>query len=42
MSWSAINEVYTMKIERESNFELLRFVAMFLVLVMHANYFSLG
>ena len=31
-----------MKNERDSNFELLRIVAMFLVLVVHANYFSLG
>ena len=28
--------------ERESNFELLRIVAMFLVLIVHADYFSLG
>ena len=31
-----------MRKERESNFELLRIIAMFLVLVVHANYFSLG
>ena len=31
-----------MKLERESNFELLRIIAMFLVLVVHADYFSLG
>ena len=28
--------------ERDSNFELLRIVAMLLVLLVHANYFSLG
>ena len=28
--------------ERQSNFELLRIIAMFLVLVVHADYFSLG
>lgn len=30
------------KIERQSNIELLRIVAMFLVLFVHVNYFSLG
>lgn len=28
--------------ERESNFELLRIVAMFLVLMLHANFISIG
>ena len=31
-----------MQKERESNFELLRIISMFLVLVVHADYFSLG
>lgn len=31
-----------MQKERESNFELLRVVAMFFVLIVHADYFSLG
>lgn len=37
-----IQNNYVMTKQRESNFELLRIIAMFMVLALHANFFAIG
>lgn len=37
-----MSNIVKIKKERLSNFELLRIIAMFLVLVVHADFFALG